>query len=123
MTAAIYEIPSTIATADDLKNDPELAKEADLAYATSQSGPRTIIPCSLSYLPLSHFIPSNDLATYASRAIPEGEKKSLRDEILLRKFTSERLGNVEFIFDVGNWSPFYPSQKGKKYATMLQIYQ
>ena len=123
MTAAIYEVSDECTSPDDLRADPELAKEADLVYSQSQAGPRTIIPCSLSYMPLTHFIPPSDLAAHASRAIPPQSPKRLRDEILLRKLSSPHLGNVEFIFDVGNWSPFYASVPGKKYATLLQIYQ
>ncbi|KAI9776437.1 MAG: hypothetical protein M1816_005319 [Peltula sp. TS41687] len=123
MTAMIYEILPSIITPDDLRVDAALAEAADIAYSTSQTGLRTILPCSLSYLPLSHFIPPNDLAAFASRATPAGAG-TLREHILTRQFSPDkRLGQVEYIFDVGNWSPYFKSVPGKKYGTLLQILQ
>ena len=124
MTATVYEIDPSLATPDDLRLDPKLAEEADLMYASSQSGPRSVLPCSLSYLPLSHFIPTDELAAFASRALPSANSRSRRDGIRVRQFSPEkRLGQVEYIFDVGNWSTAFESLPGKKYGTMLKILQ
>jgi hypothetical protein len=106
VTATIYEVNTPIATPDDLRTDPKLADEADRAYAQSQSGPRVVLPCSICYLPLSHFIPPKDLAALATRALSPLVDRTPRDNILASRFSPEKkLGQVEFIFDLGNWSP------------------
>jgi choline dehydrogenase-like flavoprotein len=33
------------------------------------------------------------------------------------------LGQIEYIFDLGNWNPYFQGEEGKKYGTMLQILQ
>ena len=123
MTATIYEIDPTIQTPEDLRTNATLAAEADNLYATTQTGPRAILPCSICYLPFSHFTPLETLTAIANRA----PRSTLRECILADRLSSPdpRLGQVEYIFDVGNWSPFLiPSdsdQETKKYATLLQI--
>jgi choline dehydrogenase-like flavoprotein len=122
VTATIYEIDPRIQTPEDLRSDAALAAEADKLYETTQSGPRACLPCSIGYVPFSHFIPPETLADIAKRA----PRSSLRERILAdRLSTSEpRLGQIEYIFDVGNWSPFLkPSNPARKYATLLQILQ
>ncbi|KAK5123128.1 hypothetical protein LTR85_003326 [Meristemomyces frigidus] len=46
-------------------------------------------------------------------------------QTILRQWLSEsqRLGSIEYIFDVGNLSPLYPAEPGREYATLLQILQ
>jgi choline dehydrogenase-like flavoprotein len=122
VTATIYEIDPSIQTPEDLRSDTTLAAEADQLYETTQSGPRAILPCSIGYVPFSHFIPPSTLADIAKRA----PRSSLRERILADRLSSPkpRLGQIEYIFDVGNWSPFLqPSNPAKKYATLLQILQ
>jgi choline dehydrogenase-like flavoprotein len=124
VTATIHEIDPRIQTPEDLRSDATLAAEADNLYSTTQSGPRAILPCSISYVPFSHFIPPSTLAAIAKRA----PRSSLREKILADRLSSPepRLGQVEYIFDVGNWSPFLKhssSPASKKYATLLQILQ
>ncbi|KAK5130481.1 hypothetical protein LTR08_002003 [Meristemomyces frigidus] len=120
MTATIFEIDPTISTPEDLRSDPALAAAADLLYETTQGGPRTILPCAVCYMPLSYFVPPDTLASLARRA----SRFTLRDEILARRLSNDqRLGQIEYIFDVGNWSPFLTPLPGKKYATLLQILQ
>lgn len=126
MTATIYEIDPTIQTPEDLRSNATLAAEADKLYETTQSGPRAILPCSICYLPFSHFTSQETLAAIANRA----PRSTLREEILADRISSPdpRLGQIEYIFDVGNWSPFLkPSDSDqeakKKYATLLQILQ
>lgn len=118
MTASIFEIDPSIPTPDDLRTDPVLSAKADDLYKTSQSGPRTILPCSFCYLPLSDITSPKELSALADRA----SKCTLIEQISARRL-SERRGYIEYIFDVGNWSPFMPSEPGKKYATLLQILQ
>jgi choline dehydrogenase-like flavoprotein len=123
VTATVYEIDPSIQTPEDLRSDATLAAEADKLYETTQSGPRALLPCSISYVPFSHFIPPATLAALADQA----PRSTLREQILADRLSSPgepRLGQVEYIFDVGNWSPFLkPSNRTKKYATLLQILQ
>jgi choline dehydrogenase-like flavoprotein len=122
VTATIYEIDPSIQTPEDLRSDAALAAGADKLYETTQSGPRAILPCSICYAPFSHFTPPEALAEIAKRA----PRSSLREGILADRLSSPepRLGQIEYIFDVGNWSPFLKSpDPAKKYATLLQILQ
>lgn len=57
----VYEIDPTIIGPDDLRADPKLAELADLTYSSSQSGIRAMLPCSLSYVPVSHIMPLQDI--------------------------------------------------------------
>jgi len=120
VTATIFEIDPSTDVPEDLRTDPILAAAADKLYETTQGGPRTILPGSFCYVPLSHFVPAEKLNELASRA----HSTTARGQILKRRLSrKERLGQIEYIFDVGNWSPFYPAESGKKYATLLQILQ
>lgn len=122
MTATIYEIDPSIQTPEDLRSDTTLAAEADKLYETTQSGPRALLPCSICYVPFSHFTPPDLLAAIAKRA----PRSTLRERILAERLSSpeQRLGQIEYIFDVGNWSPFLKSSDpAKKFATLLQILQ
>jgi choline dehydrogenase-like flavoprotein len=122
VTATIYEIDPSIQTPEDLYSDAALAAEADKLYETTQTGPRAVLPCSIGYVPFSHFIPPETLANIAKRA----PRSSLRERILVDRLSSPEscLGQIEYIFDVGNWSPFLKSSNpASKYATLLQILQ
>jgi len=45
-------------------------------------------------------------------------------EILANRLTdSQALGQMEYIFDIGNWNPAFHPEPGRKYGTMLQIMQ
>ena len=121
MTATIFEIDPTTSTPDDLRSDPALAAAADELYKTTHGGPRALLPCAVCYTPLSHFMPSETLAALAARA----SRSTLRNEILARRLSDDQhLGQIEYIFDVGNWSTFFtPPPSGRKFATLLQILQ
>ncbi|MCJ1266941.1 hypothetical protein MMC22_006826 [Lobaria immixta] len=125
MTAMVYEINSEIMTNEAVRADPLLADAADATYATSQSGIRTAIPSSVAYLPFSHFIPTSDLSALASTLLKDHTaSSSLRQRILAQRFLSERpLGQIEFNFDVSNYSPYFASLPGKRYATMMMMLQ
>ncbi|KAF7596021.1 hypothetical protein BBP40_003801 [Aspergillus hancockii] len=125
MTATIFEVPSDIATRDEVLRDPILREAADQEYESSQTGPWTILPCSIAYCPLSQIIPPDELADLRSRAESIAKHTGQRrDEILARQFRDNaNLGQIEYLFDVGNWSPYFPSEDGKKYGTMLQMLQ
>jgi choline dehydrogenase-like flavoprotein len=45
-----------------------------------------------------------------------------RERLIAQQFEDNR-GQIEYIFDVGNWSPYFKTEPGKKYATMLQMLQ
>ena len=121
----IFEIDPSIVTPDDLRNDPILAEDADKAYALSQSGPRTAIPSSVAYLPFSQVATPDEVADAATLLHYNSAKQhNARDKLMTRRFaTSENLGQIEFNFDVSNYSPYFKSLPGKKYATMLQMLQ
>ena len=101
-------------------------------YSRSKTGPFTVLPVSICYLPVSRTIATETLETILSSSPsdvkPTGHDPfAERDAILQRRFTdrSNELGHVEYIFDLGNWNPFFvpdPSS-GKKYCSMLQILQ
>ncbi|KAL2046735.1 hypothetical protein ABVK25_011565 [Lepraria finkii] len=128
MTAMIVEIDSSIITPEDLRADPALAEAADKEYALKQTGPRTAIPSSVSYLPFSHFVPSKELHALGSHLLAESQKDlakfTSRDRILIDRLLADKnLGQIEYNFDVSNYSPYFKSLPGKKYATMLQMLQ
>lgn len=125
MTTMLYEIDPNITTPEDVRNDPELSASADKLYAESHSGPRTIVPSSVCYLPFSHFISKAQLEKYNSELLAQSTPTSLpKDKILSdRLLTDENLGQIEFYFDVSNFSPYYAASPNKKYATMLMMLQ
>lgn len=121
----IYEINPEIMTSEAVRADPILADAADATYATSKSGIRTMVPSSVAYLPFSHYIPPSDLSTLASSLLnDDAASATLRDRILAQRFLSEKpLGQIEFIFDVSNYSSYFRGLPPKRYATMLTMLQ
>lgn len=123
----VYEIDPSISTAEALRSDPALAKVADDEYAATQSGPRTRIGYSAAYLPLSHYISPSEISALVSKLPPAISPSAARqrDQILAQRFSSsnEKAGQMEFLFDVGNYSPFYTSQPNKRYGTMVVMLQ
>lgn len=122
VTMMVFEVDPSLANPDDLKTDIKLANSARDEYVGSKSGPLTILPCSICYLPFSHFVPHEFLSLQAHITTPFSE----RDTILLNRLSDPRpVGQIEYIFDLGNWSSSFqpdPSDE-KKYGTMLQILQ
>lgn len=121
----VFEIDSTIPTIEALRTDPIAAKEADLEYETSRTGLRTALPASVAYLPFSHYLNDDDLVQMGySLTSTTDSNRSKRDEIRIRRFTHDQnLGQIEFNFDLSNYNPYFSSEPGKKYATMLQMLQ
>ena len=121
----IFEISPSIVTPEDLRADPKLAEAADKEYALSQSGPRTAIPSSVAYLPFSHFVPREELTALGNSLLSQSTPTSKpSDRILVDRLLADKnLGQIEWNFDVSNYSPFFKSVAGKKYATMLQMLQ
>lgn len=125
MTATIFEISSEIPTRDEILQDSALREAASREYEGSKSGPWTILPCSIAYCSLSQIIPQEELEGLRSRAESLAKQTGKqRDEILARQFREHaNLGQLEYLFDVGNWNPYFPSEEGKKYGTMLMMLQ
>lgn len=124
--ATIFEVDPTLPNPDDLKHDVAAAAAAEKLYTECRSGPLTILPNSVCYLPLSHIVPDDVQQSFRSQAASfthlDNEEKGIR---LQRFDPTARLGQIEYMFDLGNWSPFFPSDVlgGKKYATCLQMLQ
>ncbi|KAL8813516.1 MAG: hypothetical protein Q9223_000938 [Gallowayella weberi] len=121
MTCMTYEIDSSIETLESLRSDPVAANAADFEYKISRTGIRTSLPSSVAYLPFSHYLGRDHLSELGDR-MPSPTSK--REEILTGRFTHDQnLGQIEFNFDLSNYSPVFQSEPGKKYATMLQMLQ
>lgn len=123
MTQTTFEFTPSLPSADDFKFDPELREKANLAYEKSRTGPHTILPCALAYCPLNKVLSPELVAEYGGRAeLIAKETGRPREAMLARQFDQEKLlGQVEYIFDLSNWSPHFKGEPGKKYATMLQV--
>ncbi|KAI4219242.1 MAG: hypothetical protein L6R36_008454 [Xanthoria steineri] len=134
-TMIIYEIDPTIVTPETLRSNPLLAAAADEQYESSKSGPRTAAGYSAAYLPFSHYTSPEDISRLAAQ-LPSSSQSSetqsatgknqsrLRDQILSSRFSSPTpTGQIEFLFDVSNYSPFFKSEPGKSYGTMMQMLQ
>ena len=121
----VFEIDPSIVTPDDLRANPVLAEAADKEYVLSQSGPRTAIPSSVAYLPFSHFVPHDTIKSLSSSILSRStDQSAASDRILVeRLFSQHNLGQIEFNFDISNYSPYFKSLPGRKYATMLMMLQ
>lgn len=120
----IFEVDSNVSSPDDLKKDASIAAAAREQYYRDRTGPLTILPCSIAYVPLAHFIPHQTLDSLYSKAkqLPS-EKPRTRDIRAARLDGNAHLGQIEYIFDIGNWNPFFDGDDDKKYGTLLQILQ
>ena len=119
----VFEIDPSIITPEDLRTDPVLAKAADEEYILTQSGLRTATPSSIAYLPFSYFVPPETLRSL-SKILSHPSRSEKVNKILTNRLTSEgKVGQIEFNFDTSNYSPYFESLPGKKYATMLQMLQ
>ncbi|KAG8527574.1 uncharacterized protein KY384_007727 [Bacidia gigantensis] len=124
MTAMIFEIDPSITTPDDLRSNPILAAAADKQYILERAGPRTMIPSSVCYLPFTRVIPTEILRKWGQSLLSTPSNHQLRDRILAERLTTEKnLGQIEYYFDISNYNPYYASEAGKKYATMLMMLQ
>jgi hypothetical protein len=120
VTATIYEIDPLIPSPDDLKTDKALAVAADKLYETQRCGPRTLLACSLCYIHLEHFCSRDQLTSLAKNLDQSTPGRRILAERLMEP---KKLGQIEYIFDVGNWSGSFDPEPGKKYGTLLQILQ
>ena len=125
VTAMIFEVDASVSTPEDLRADPALAEAADKQYVMEHAGPRTAIPSSVCYLPFSRVIPNDQLQEWAKTILSHSSKGTrLCDEIKVDRLTTDQnLGQIEYYFDTSNYNPYYASEPGKKYATMLMMLQ
>lgn len=126
MIATIFEVDPSLANPDDLKHDKAASAAAEEQYRTSKSGPLTILPNSVCYLPFSHVIPADSLKSIVSRAESLTQYAGTEKAILDHRFDpSANLGQIEYMFDLGNWNPAFtpPLSDGRKFATCLQMLQ
>jgi choline dehydrogenase-like flavoprotein len=123
----VFEVDPNLPNPDDLHFESVLATAHD-EYALTKTGPLTILPVSIAYIPVAQFIPPETLNTLLSPlppSSPEDDPTADHTALLSKRFTThaDALGHVEFVFDLGNWGVDNPTQPGKKYASMLQILQ
>lgn len=116
-----------MANPDDLKNDADVANAAAEQYQRDKTGALTILPCSICYVPLKHAVSGDVLSSLHSKAASASTVKaygSEKTDILKKRLDGDtNVGQIEYIFDFGNWSPSFKGEDGKKYGTMLQILQ
>lgn len=128
MTAMVYEIDRSITTLENLRADPDRAAAANEEYASKASGLLTTVPSSISYLPFTHFIATSELSAMTSELLDNEARAHYpyrqHDKIISSRLTRpQNVGQIEYNFDVSNYSPYYKSEPGKKYATMLMMLQ
>lgn len=146
MTITVFEVDPSLTNPDDLKTDAALAAAARAEYDAHRTGPLGVLACSLSYLPLRRVVPASvldDMAAASKPSPPTTADDDPRDAVLHARFVdrdAQNLGQVEYIFDLGNWSASFPlpptppdddtrQQQGeagrerKKYGTLLTILQ
>jgi choline dehydrogenase-like flavoprotein len=126
VTATIFEVLPTLSSRDDILSDNILREAADRAYYASQIGPWTVLPCSVAYCPLAQVAsPTEQTQLHIDARKVAQETRRLQDELLGEQFdsTKELRGQLEYIFDLGNWSTHFQSEPGKKYGTLLQMLQ
>ena len=125
VTMMIYELdPSTI-TPEALRSDPSLAAAADEQYHNLKTGPRTAAGYCVAYLPFTHYTTEEEISRLAAQ-LPstEPETRRRRDQLLSERFSSlEQSGQIEFLFEVSNYSAYFASEPGKRYGTMMQMLQ
>ena len=118
--------PSVEFTNDDLKADPLLSAAADKQYLLERAGPRANLPGSVAYLPFSQIIPADKLKAWSQTvsSTKSSSPSSLRDRILAERLTDDtKLGQIEFYFDLSMYNPYFETEPGKKYGTMLMMLQ
>ncbi|KAJ4007607.1 hypothetical protein NW752_010273 [Fusarium irregulare] len=124
MLATIFEVDPSLANRDDLQKEERLAAAAKEQYAQTADGPLTVLPVSLCYVSLADFVPKVTLATLHTEADQISEFDSDKHDILTHRLDgNSKLGQIEYIFDLGNWNPYFKGEDGRKYGTMLQILQ
>lgn len=124
MLTTIFEVDPELSNPDDLKSDDAAALAAAKLYKQSKAGPLTVLPCSIAYVPLKDIASGDEIEKLQAKASTVGSWQQEKLTIMRDRFNGEaNLGQIEYIFDLGNWSVFFKGEEGKKYGTMLQILQ
>lgn len=124
MLALVFEVDPSLENPDELKRDAFAAAAAMDQYIRDRGGPLTALPSAFAYVPLSHFVPQETLACLSSRAGNLAGMDADKRRILQRRLDKPpKLGHIEYIFELGNWSPNFTPEMGKQYGTLLQILQ
>lgn len=120
----IFEVDSNLDNPDDLINDENAAREAREQYDRDRSGRLTILPCAICYVPLMRILSDESLSDLFERSGYTKADNEDKQKILQKRLDGHtNLGQVEYIFDLGNWNPYFSDLNGKKYGTLLQILQ
>lgn len=120
----IFEVDPSLDNPDDLLTDETFAAAAREQYIRDQTGPFTILPVALTYIPFSHTVREDILTSVHSKAADIAAYSPEKRAILRRRVDGQaNIGQVEYIFDLGNWSTTFKGDNGKKYGTMLQMLQ
>ncbi|KAK3985153.1 hypothetical protein QBC44DRAFT_362517 [Cladorrhinum sp. PSN332] len=127
MLPLVFEVDPKLPQQEDLLLKEELAAAAYEQYKTDHSGPLSVLPCSMAYLPVSEIITAEAVAGFSSRASNLKCFGPDHAPILSSRFRPDvRLGQVEYVFDLGNWNPsFTPdsSTDKRRYCSVLQVLQ
>ncbi|RDA88884.1 hypothetical protein CP532_5466 [Ophiocordyceps camponoti-leonardi (nom. inval.)] len=125
MLALVFEVDPNLDNPDKLKRNKDAVALAMEKYARDRRGPLTALPSAFAYVPLSHFTPEEDLVALSSHAGElvglDADKRLIMQQRLVDK--DARLGHIEYLFSLGNWSPFVEGEDGKEYGTLLQMLQ
>ncbi|KAK4201024.1 putative GMC oxidoreductase [Triangularia verruculosa] len=124
MLPMVFEVDPSLPHPDDLFVD-EIAATAYEQYQRGKSGRLTVLPCSMCYLPVSRLAPADDVASLLSKSRELERFGPEEASILSRRFNADKqLGQVEFVFDLGNWNPSSSSdEEGKRHCSMLLVLQ
>ncbi|KND92727.1 putative GMC-type oxidoreductase [Tolypocladium ophioglossoides CBS 100239] len=124
MLAMIVEVDPGLENPDNLKRDESMAAAAMEEYTKDRTGPLTILPCSITYIPLNRILSREHLARLSARAGELNAFGAAKTAIQRKRLDgTANLGQIEYIFDLGNWSTFFKGADGKQYGTMLQMVQ
>jgi choline dehydrogenase-like flavoprotein len=83
-----------------------------------------VLSVSICYVPFSQAIGSEDLKKIYAQAKNAAKSSDDKSATMTQRLNGQaNLGQIEYIFDLGNWNPYFQGEDGKKYGTMLQILQ
>ena len=126
MTGIVFEVDPSLSTSDDLKFNPSAYAAAKKTWDETLSGPLSQLTPGFTYLSLTQFASPDAISPISSKSSTLSNLPDpLQNAIQTRRFSKDRpCGQIEFIFDLGSWSPFFKAtEPGKKYASMIQILQ
>ncbi|PHH84254.1 hypothetical protein CDD83_2243 [Cordyceps sp. RAO-2017] len=124
MLAIIFEVDPNLDNPDKLKQEKSAADAAMDRYLRDRKGPLTVLPCSIAYIPFNHFVGGEALAAMYSAAGRLAVHEANKRRVMQRRLDGKaKLGQVEYIFDLGNWNSGFQGEDGKQYGTMLQVLQ